>query len=182
MLDILENVMHTLDINFLRLDGTTSVADRQDLIDQFNEDSSIGVFLLTTKAGGLGLNLTSANVVLLYDIDFNPHNDAQAEDRAHRVGQTRDVEVIKLILKGSVEQHMLRLATAKLHLDRRVQQEDGGETSKRDDADDSKAISEEDGPAENPEEAETLMSLLREEWMKDGVDEADGGPSGDAPV
>ena len=61
----------------------------QDLIDQFNNDDTIFVFLLSTRAGGLGINLTSANVVIMHDIDFNPYNDKQAEDRCHRVGQKR---------------------------------------------------------------------------------------------
>jgi len=64
--------------------------------------------------------LTSANVVILFDLDFNPHNDAQAEDRAHRVGQTRDVTVIKLIMKDSVEEHILNCAQRKLKLDRTI--------------------------------------------------------------
>ena len=62
---------------------------RQILIDQFNNDDSIFVFILSTKAGGLGINLTAANTVILHDLDFNPYNDKQAEDRCHRVGQTR---------------------------------------------------------------------------------------------
>ena len=62
---------------------------RQYLIDKFNTDSSIFLFILSTKAGGLGINLTAANTVILHDIDFNPYNDKQAEDRCHRVGQTR---------------------------------------------------------------------------------------------
>ena len=62
---------------------------RQEMIDEFNEDSDIFIFLLSTRAGGLGINLTSANTVILHDIDFNPYNDKQAEDRCHRVGQTR---------------------------------------------------------------------------------------------
>ena len=62
---------------------------RQMLIDQFNRDNSIFIFILSTKAGGLGINLTAANTVILHDLDFNPYNDKQAEDRCHRVGQTR---------------------------------------------------------------------------------------------
>ena len=65
------------------------VSERQYLIDEFTEDASIFLFLLSTKAGGLGINLTAANTVVLHDIDFNPYNDRQAEDRVHRVGQTR---------------------------------------------------------------------------------------------
>ena len=66
---------------------------RQELIDQYNEDDSIFIFLLSTKAGGMGINLTAANVVILHDIDYNPYNDKQAEDRCHRVGQTRLVDI-----------------------------------------------------------------------------------------
>ena len=62
---------------------------RLQLIDKYNTDRDIFVFLLSTRAGGLGINLTSANVVILHDVDFNPHNDRQAEDRCHRIGQTR---------------------------------------------------------------------------------------------
>lgn len=74
-----------------RLDGSTPVTDRQFLINQYTEDESIFIFLLSTKAGGLGINLTAADTVIIHDIDFNPYNDKQAEDRCHRVGQTRYV-------------------------------------------------------------------------------------------
>ena len=63
--------------------------DRQENIDAFNDDPNVNVFLLSTRAGGLGINLTAANTVILHDLDFNPYNDKQAEDRCHRVGQTR---------------------------------------------------------------------------------------------
>lgn len=71
------------------MDGSTPVVDRQSMIDKYNEDSSIFVFLLSTRAGGLGINLTAADHVIIHDIDFNPYNDKQAEDRCHRVGQTK---------------------------------------------------------------------------------------------
>ncbi|KAL0182283.1 hypothetical protein M9458_021658, partial [Cirrhinus mrigala] len=87
------------------------------LIDQFNTDQDIFVFLLSTRAGGLGINLTSANVVILHDIDCNPYNDKQAEGRCHRVGQTRTVKVIKLISKDSIEDAMLRIGERKLKLE-----------------------------------------------------------------
>ncbi|KAH6590846.1 hypothetical protein BASA61_005093 [Batrachochytrium salamandrivorans] len=121
MLDILEPVMQLIGIKFIRLDGSTPVALRQGLVDQFNTDSDLTVFLLSTKSGGVGINLTSANVVIMYDIDFNPHNDAQAEDRAHRVGQTREVTVHRLIMNDSIEQHILQCAEHKLLLDARLQ-------------------------------------------------------------
>ncbi|ORE14519.1 helicase of the snf2 rad54 family [Rhizopus microsporus] len=120
MLNILELVMQTLDIKYRRLDGETKVMERQEVIDEFNQDESIPVFLLSTKAGGFGINLTSANVVILYDLDFNPQNDKQAEDRAHRVGQTKDVTVIKLICKNSIEEYILKMADIKLRLDKTI--------------------------------------------------------------
>ena len=84
MLDVLEEVLSGADFSYRRMDGSTPVADRQALIDEYQNDDSIFAFLLSTKAGGFGINLTAANYVVLYDLDFNPHNDAQAEDRAHR--------------------------------------------------------------------------------------------------
>ena len=73
----------------LRIHHTYYDLCRQELIDKYNNNEEIFIFLLSTKAGGLGINLTAANTVILYDIDFNPHNDLQAEDRCHKVGQTR---------------------------------------------------------------------------------------------
>ncbi|KAG0164782.1 hypothetical protein DFQ28_009825 [Apophysomyces sp. BC1034] len=120
VLDILEVVMKTLDVRFVRLDGETKVSERQSIIDEYNENDEISVFLLSTKAGGFGINLTSANVVILYDIDFNPQNDKQAEDRAHRVGQTRDVTVFRLISDHTIEEHMYKMAQIKLRLDHSI--------------------------------------------------------------
>ncbi|KAI8903276.1 SNF2 family N-terminal domain-containing protein [Gorgonomyces haynaldii] len=123
MLDILEQFLIHKQISFVRLDGQTPQEERQDRIDQFQTED-VRVFLLSTKAGGFGINLTAANVVVLYDIDFNPHNDAQAEDRAHRVGQKRDVTVIRMIVKDSVEEHIYISAQKKLALDKSVSEED----------------------------------------------------------
>ncbi|KAF9351962.1 hypothetical protein BGX26_010124 [Mortierella sp. AD094] len=124
VLDILESILKTMDFTYLRMDGQTKVEERQPLIDSFNEDDTYKIFLLSTKAGGFGINLTGANVVIMYDLDFNPHNDKQAEDRAHRVGQTRDVEVIKLISKDTIEEQIYQLANLKLKLDQHVSQDD----------------------------------------------------------
>ncbi|KAG0335851.1 hypothetical protein BG004_008297 [Podila humilis] len=129
MLNILESVLKTMKIKYLRMDGQTKVDERQPMIDSFNDDSSYKVFILSTKAGGFGINLTGANVVIMYDQDFNPQNDKQAEDRAHRVGQTREVEVIKLISKGTVEEQIHQLANLKLKLDQHVSQDDGGKAT-----------------------------------------------------
>lgn len=76
-------------INLFVIFNLIYLSYRIHLIDEFNTDMDIFVFLLSTKAGGLGINLTSANVVILHDIDCNPYNDKQAEDRCHRVGQTK---------------------------------------------------------------------------------------------
>ncbi|XP_071598930.1 SWI/SNF-related matrix-associated actin-dependent regulator of chromatin subfamily A containing DEAD/H box 1 isoform X1 [Heliangelus exortis] len=127
MLDILEVFLKHWQHRYLRLDGKTQISDRIHLIDQFNTDMGIFVFLLSTKAGGLGINLTSANVVILHDIDCNPYNDKQAEDRCHRVGQTREVKVIKLISKGTIEETMLKISQQKLKLEQDMTAADSGE-------------------------------------------------------
>ncbi|XP_052317077.1 SWI/SNF-related matrix-associated actin-dependent regulator of chromatin subfamily A containing DEAD/H box 1A-like isoform X3 [Oncorhynchus keta] len=117
MLDILEILLKHLGHRYIRLDSSTPIADRIVLIDDYNTDPEIFVFLLSTRAGGLGINLTSANVVIMHDIDYNPYNDKQAEDRCHRLGQTRTVQVIKLIQKDTIEGCMLQLGQKKLKLE-----------------------------------------------------------------
>lgn len=128
MLDIVEELLKHLGHRYVRLDGSTPIAERIGLIDEFNTDPNIFVFLLSTRAGGLGINLTSANVVILHDIDCNPYNDKQAEDRCHRVGQTRTVQVIKLISKDSIEDCILQVGLKKLKLEQDMTAaEQGGE-------------------------------------------------------
>ncbi|XP_050799965.1 SWI/SNF-related matrix-associated actin-dependent regulator of chromatin subfamily A containing DEAD/H box 1 isoform X1 [Gopherus flavomarginatus] len=127
MLDILEVLLKQQQHRYIRLDGKTQISERIHLIDEFNTDMGIFVFLLSTKAGGLGINLTSANVVILHDIDCNPYNDKQAEDRCHRVGQTREVQVIKLISKGTIEESMLKISQQKLKLEQDMTAVDLGE-------------------------------------------------------
>ena len=120
VLNIIEEYLKIRDHKFIRLDGSTPVSDRQELIDEFNEDEEIFVFLLSTKAGGLGINLTSANTVILHDIDFNPYNDKQAEDRCHRVGQQRPVDIFRFLSEGTIEEGMMRIAQDKLKLEKDV--------------------------------------------------------------
>ncbi|CAL1706892.1 unnamed protein product [Somion occarium] len=127
ILDILQRVLDREKMKYLVLTGSTPVDVRQSLVDEFTEDESIPVFLLSTKAGGMGINLTAASVVIMFDQDFNPHNDKQAQDRAYRIGQKRDVEVVKLITKGSIEEDMLQLGMTKLALDEAVAGEEGEE-------------------------------------------------------
>lgn len=120
MMDILEYVLETLGIRFFRLDGSTQTDERQDMIDQFYDEEDITVFLLSTKAGGTGINLACANKVIIFDSGFNPQDDIQAENRAHRVGQKRDVEVIRLVTRGTIEEAIHALGETKLALDDRV--------------------------------------------------------------
>lgn len=81
MMDIIEVLLNDLQLNFLRLDGTTPVKERQEMIDKFESDPTINIFILSTKAGGLGINLVAADTVIMHDLDFNPENDRQAEVR-----------------------------------------------------------------------------------------------------
>eukprot|EP00210_Caulerpa_lentillifera_P008211 g7840.t1 len=104
MLDILESHMQSLGYNYRRMDGQTSIPMRNKYIKRFNNDDKIFVFLLTTRVGGLGVNLTGANRVLLYDPDWNPSIDVQAKERAWRIGQSRQVTVYRLLTVGTIEE------------------------------------------------------------------------------
>ena len=145
MLDIIEGYLQLKGVTYCRLDGNTSHEDRQQQIGAFTgvtaatarplgstEDSRLpsvagaSVFLLSTRAGGVGLNLQAADTVILYDSDWNPQQDLQAISRAHRIGQTRPVLVLRLVSLGpdehscSVDQHILRRASRKLQAERQV--------------------------------------------------------------
>ncbi|CAH8441587.1 unnamed protein product [Heterobilharzia americana] len=116
MLDILEQFLAYHGHRYLRLDGTTKVEQRQVLMERFNQDTQIFVFILSTRSGGLGVNLTGADTVIFYDSDWNPTMDAQAQDRCHRIGQTRDVHIYRLISERTVEENILRKANQKRFL------------------------------------------------------------------
>lgn len=120
VMNILEFVLETLGMKFFRLDGSTNINERQAMIDEFYEQEDITVFMLSTKAGGAGINLACANKVVIFDSSFNPQEDVQAENRAHRVGQTRDVEVVRLVTAGTIEEQIYKLGESKLKLDRSV--------------------------------------------------------------
>jgi len=102
-LDLLGCLVEHLGLEYLRMDGSCPANERQVLIDRFNQDSSISIFLLSTKACGLGINLTSADTCIIHDLDFNPFNDLQAEDRCHRIGQKKKVTVYKMVTKETVD-------------------------------------------------------------------------------
>jgi len=130
VMDIMEQYLRIRGHRYNRLDGSTPVQERQTLIDQFNEDPDIFVFVLSTRAGGLGINLTAANTVILHDLDFNPYNDKQAEDRCHRVGQTRPVRVIRFLSEDTIEEGIHSIAQDKLKLEQDLTNADG-EVDKR---------------------------------------------------
>ncbi|GIQ82474.1 hypothetical protein KIPB_003621 [Kipferlia bialata] len=120
MLDILEAWVNLYGYTYVRLDGSTPPQTRQDLIDRYNRTDRLFLFLLTTRAGGLGVNLTGADTVIFYDSDWNPACDAQAQDRAHRIGQTRDVHIFRLVSAYTVEENILRRAGQKQLLEKLV--------------------------------------------------------------
>jgi ATP-dependent helicase STH1/SNF2 len=121
IMDIMEDFLRYRGITFLRLDGTTKSDDRSELLREFNAPNSpYFMFLLSTRAGGLGLNLQTADTVIIYDSDWNPHQDLQAQDRAHRIGQKNEVRILRLISSNSVEEKILERAKYKLDMDGKV--------------------------------------------------------------
>ncbi|KAJ9475160.1 ATP-dependent helicase FUN30 [Pseudozyma hubeiensis] len=146
VLDILCVCLEHMGVKYVGFTGSTVVEDRQVLVDQFTNDPSITVFLLSTKAGGLGINLIAANWVILFDQDFNPHNDKQAADRSYRMGQTKPVTVVKLLSRGTIDEDIHALGERKLELADRVSGEDDTESDE----------------AEQKKVAQTLLSRLRD--------------------
>ncbi|KAH8234473.1 hypothetical protein KR038_011032 [Drosophila bunnanda] len=121
MLDILEDYCHWRNYNYCRLDGQTPHEDRNRQIQEYNMDNSTKfIFMLSTRAGGLGINLATADVVIIYDSDWNPQMDLQAMDRAHRIGQKKQVRVFRLITESTVEEKIVERAEVKLRLDKMV--------------------------------------------------------------
>lgn len=120
LIDVLQEVLALQGIDHRVLRGDTMVADRQTLIDEFNDDPSIPVFLLTTGAGGTGINLTAANKVIIFDQSDNPQDDIQAENRAHRLGQKRDVEIIRFIASHTIEELIYKACQKKIELANKV--------------------------------------------------------------
>ncbi|KAJ5908520.1 hypothetical protein N7495_001202 [Penicillium taxi] len=121
IMNIMEDFLRMRGLKYLRLDGSTKSDDRSDLLKVFNEPGSdYFCFLLSTRAGGLGLNLQTADTVIIYDSDWNPHQDLQAQDRAHRIGQKNEVRILRLISSNSVEEKILERAQFKLDMDGKV--------------------------------------------------------------
>ncbi|XP_076275464.1 ATP-dependent helicase brm-like isoform X1 [Rhynchophorus ferrugineus] len=121
LMTIMEDYLNWRGFKYLRLDGTIKAEDRGDLLKKFNDkNSEYFLFLLSTRAGGLGLNLQTADTVIIFDSDWNPHQDLQAQDRAHRIGQQNEVRVLRLMTVNSVEERILAAARYKLTMDEKV--------------------------------------------------------------
>lgn len=113
MIDLMEEYLIYRQYKYLRLDGASKISDRRDVVTDWQTRPELFVFLLSTRAGGLGINLTAADTVIFYDHDWNPSNDSQAMDRAHRLGQTKQVTVYRLITKGTIDERIVKLARNK---------------------------------------------------------------------
>ncbi|CAE7730218.1 dom [Symbiodinium sp. CCMP2592] len=117
MLDVLETFVCHHSFTYVRMDSAVKVDRRQDLVDRFNDDERIFLFICSTRAGGVGINLMSANTVIFYDSDWNPAMDRQATDRAHRIGQTREVHIYRLVSDHTIEENIWRRQLQKRELD-----------------------------------------------------------------
>ncbi|XP_030628261.1 lymphoid-specific helicase [Chanos chanos] len=120
ILDVLMDYCYLRGFEYSRLDGSMSYADRDENMKKFNSDPEVFLFLLSTRAGGLGINLTAADTVIIFDSDWNPQSDLQAQDRCHRIGQTKPVVVYRLITANTIDEKILERASAKRKLEKMV--------------------------------------------------------------
>ncbi|OBA17963.1 hypothetical protein METBIDRAFT_47628 [Metschnikowia bicuspidata var. bicuspidata NRRL YB-4993] len=134
MMDLMEEFLTFRQHNYIRLDGSSKLEDRRDLVHDWQTKPEIFVFLLSTRAGGLGINLTAADTVIFYDSDWNPTIDSQAMDRAHRLGQTRQVTVYRLLTKGTIEERMRDRAKQKEQVQQVVMEGKASFAKKKDDS------------------------------------------------
>ncbi|KAK9839615.1 hypothetical protein WJX81_001019 [Elliptochloris bilobata] len=128
MLDVLEAFLNLHGHTYLRLDGSTKPEMRQVLMQRFNSNPKIFIFILSTRSGGVGMNLTGADTVIFYDSDWNPAMDAQAQDRCHRIGQTREVHIYRLVSERTIEENILHKSDQKRRLDHLAIQSGGFNT------------------------------------------------------
>ncbi|KAJ3773357.1 SNF2 family N-terminal domain-containing protein [Lentinula raphanica] len=191
ILDILEIYLNFHGYLYLRLDGATSIEDRQYVTERFNKDEKIFCFIASSRSGGVGINLTGADTVIFYDSDFNPQMDRQCEDRAHRIGQIRDVHIYRFVSEHTVEEAMLLKANQKRSLDDMVIQKgefdwrsifrfdsNDGSSPAVDRAQrgfDSAVLTKALGEFEDSEDALAARMAEREEVDMEGADEADFG-------
>ena len=204
VLDILEQFLNIHGHRYLRLDGSTRIELRQALTERFNSDERILAFILSSRSGGLGINLTGADTVIFYDLDWNPAMDKQCQDRCHRIGQTRDVHIYRFVSEYTIEANILRKSNQKRLLDNVVIQEGEFNTDYfnklgyRDVLDDGIAAIGEDDEAgaamdkvfgggeaavgkvlesvEDKEDVQAAQNARKEEIQADVADFADSGP------
>ena len=182
VLDILEAVLNSSLVSFTRIDGSTRIDERQTLIDTFRDDETITAFLLTTKAGGTGINLMYANKVIIFDGSFNPQDDKQAENRAHRVGQTRNVEVVRLVTRGTVEEQIWALGKSKLALDGRVAGDDDAAGEEAGEKAVSKMLLEGIGMSDKDAEPESEVTEKEDSKEPEVSEEAPKKPASSSPL
>ena len=130
MMDLMEEYLTFRQYQFIRLDGSSKLDDRRDLVHDWQTKPELFIFLLSTRAGGLGINLTAADTVIFYDSDWNPTIDSQAMDRAHRLGQTKQVTVYRMVVRGTIEERMRDRAKQKEHVQQVVMEGKGAEVQK----------------------------------------------------
>ncbi|KAI5890077.1 uncharacterized protein SCHCODRAFT_02630796 [Schizophyllum commune H4-8] len=185
ILDILEVFLNFHGYLYLRLDGATKIEDRQYVTERFNADDRVFCFIASSRSGGVGINLTGADTVVFYDSDFNPQMDRQCEDRAHRIGQIRDVHIYRFVSQHTVEEAMLRKANQKRSLDSLVIQR--GEYDWRRFLDNEQAVTAALAEVEDRDDAHAAAVAMREANDMDDADQADfedekAGKGGEAAV
>ncbi|GAA6012112.1 hypothetical protein JCM10207_005132 [Rhodosporidiobolus poonsookiae] len=157
MIDLFEEYLAFRQYKYLRLDGGSTISERRDMVTDWQTKPELFIFLLSTRAGGLGINLTAADTVIFYDSDWNPSNDAQAMDRAHRLGQTKQVTVYRLITKDTVDERIVQLARNKKLVQDAVVGSSGAPA-----------------PSEGPAKANEVVSLLLDDQeLEEGLRQAE---------
>ena len=185
MLDILEEYCQLRRFKVARIDGQTKGNDRQTAIDAFSrEDSDCFIFLLSTRAGGLGINLTAADTVVIYDSDWNPQNDSQATARCHRIGQKQEVTVYRLLTQNTYEYEMFERASRKLAIESVVLDREKPAGGAKEDAllPEESAISAVDSekPADDAMEIESISGIDERNRLKDLPNDEEDSPRGES--
>ncbi|XBW35768.1 hypothetical protein QEN19_001339 [Hanseniaspora menglaensis] len=177
MLLILEAFLKELNLKYLKMDGTTNVKNRQAIVDKFNTDGKIDVFLLTTRVGGLGINLVSATRIIIYDPDWNPSTDLQARERAWRIGQTKEVVIYRLLVGGSIEEKIYHRQIFKQFLTNKILKDPNQKRFfKMDELQDLFSLGEDDSTALSYENTQSINKVTDRETkgIKDGINDVSG--------
>ncbi|KAF6761123.1 helicase SWR1 [Ephemerocybe angulata] len=180
VLDILEIFLNFHGYLYLRLDGATKIEDRQYITERFNADPRIFCFISSSRSGGVGINLTGADTVVFFDSDFNPQMDRQCEDRAHRIGQIRDVHIYRFVSQYTVEEAMLRKANQKRSLDDLVIQKGEFDWRALFNDESTSALTKALGEYDDADDARAAALAENEAFDLEGADEVDFGGDGAA--